>query len=72
MLKNKSVSIESKMTKALVIFSQGRLSYERASKIAKKAAPIFGKASMKNQVLVHKGLNWYAKELLKAIECEGL
>ena len=65
-------TIESEMTKALIMFSLGRVNYENASKIARKVAPIFCKASMKNKILAHKGLTWYAKALLKAIEREGL
>ncbi len=60
-------TIESEMIKALVIWSHGRVGYTKASEIAKKTAPIFYEASMKNKVLAHKGLNWYTKELLKAI-----
>ena len=60
-------TIESEMIKALVMFSYGRVNYEKALEIAKKTAPIFYKASSKNKVLAHKGLNWYAKELLKVV-----
>ena len=60
-------TIESEMTKALVMFSYGRVSYEKALEIAAKTAPIFYEASRKNTVLAHKGLTWYAKELLKVI-----
>ena len=60
-------TIESEMRKALVMFSYGRLSYERAAEIAVKAAPIFSEASRENKILAHKGINWYAKELLKVV-----
>ena len=60
-------TVENEMIKALVMFSYGRVNYKRALEIAKKTAPIFYEASMKNKVLAHKGLNWYTKELLKAI-----
>lgn len=60
-------TIESEMIKALVMFSYGRVNYEKASEIAAKAAPIFYEASRKNKILAHKGLIWYAKELLKVV-----
>lgn len=60
-------TIESELTKALIMFSYGRVTYEKASEIATKTAPIFYEASMKNTILAHKGLIWYAKELLKVI-----
>ena len=60
-------TIESEMVKALLLFSFGRLSYSQASEIAAKAAPIFCEESEKNEVLAHKGVNWYAKELLKVV-----
>ncbi|MBR0167371.1 MAG: hypothetical protein IJQ08_01725 [Synergistaceae bacterium] len=60
-------TIETEMIKALVMFSYGRVSYEKAAVIAAKTAPIFYEASRKNKTLAHKGLNWYAKELLKVI-----
>ena len=55
------------MTKALVMFSYGRVGYTKAAKIASQAAPIFDEESRKNEVLAHKGVNWYAKELLKIV-----
>lgn len=60
-------TIETEMIKALMMFSYGRVSYEKASVMAAKVAPIFYEASKKNKTLAHKGINWYAKELLKVI-----
>ena len=62
-----SADRKSEMTKALVMFSYGRVGYTKASEIAAKAAPIFDEESKKNEVLAHKGVNWYAKELLKVV-----
>ena len=61
-------AIESEMTKAFVMFSYGRVGYTKAAKIASQAAPIFDEESRKNEVLAHKGVNWYAKELLKIVQ----
>ena len=65
--KKKMRTIESEMTKAVVMFSYGRVSYVKAAEIAAQAAPIFNEESKKNEVLAHKGVNWYAKELLKFV-----
>ena len=65
--RQKMRTIESEMTKALVMFSYGRVGYAKASEIATQAAPIFDEESKKNEVLAHKGVNWYAKELLKIV-----
>lgn len=60
-------TVETEMVRALVLFSYGRVSYEKATAIAAKAAPIFCEESKKNEILAHKGVNWYAKELLKVV-----
>ena len=66
-IRQKTRTIESEMVKALVMFSYGRLSYPGAMEIAAKAAPIFSEESRKNEILAHKGVNRYAKELLKVV-----
>ena len=63
----KTRTVESEMIKALVMFSYGRVSYDRAVEIAAKAAPIFEEEAKKNEILAHKCVNWYAKELLKVV-----
>ena len=60
-------TVESEMVKALVMYSYGRIDYDRAVEIAAEAAPVFREEAERNIVLAHKGVNWYAKELLKVI-----
>ena len=57
----KYYSIESEIAKALFRFSYGRISLEAAKAKAKEVAPNF---DSDNKVLAHKGINWYAKQLL--------
>ena len=61
---SKVYTFESELTNALFRLSFGKLTYEQAVEIAKKAAPNF---DMNNEALSHKGINWYAKELLKTM-----
>ena len=58
----KIITVESELAMALFRLSFGKLTYEQAEEKARKAAP---KLDLNNQVLAHKGINWYAKELLK-------
>jgi cysteine sulfinate desulfinase/cysteine desulfurase-like protein len=58
----KAYSMESELAKALVRFSFGRITSEEARKKAKEVVPNF---DSNNEVLAHKGINWFAKELLK-------
>ena len=64
MIMSKVYTLESELTNALFRLSFGKLTYEQAVEIAKKAAPNF---DMNNEALPHKGINWYAKELLKLL-----
>lgn len=59
---SKKYTIESELTNALFRLSFGKLSYAQAEEKAKKVAPNF---DVNNEMLAHKGINWYAKELLK-------
>lgn len=59
---SKVYTVESELTNALFRLSFGRLTYEQAEDIAEKKAHYF---DINNEVLNHKGINWYAKELLK-------
>lgn len=60
-------TVESELIKALVMYSYGRVNYEKAAEVASKAALIFEEEAKQNIPLAHKGVNWYAKELLKVI-----
>ncbi len=59
---SKVYTVESELANALFRLSLGKLTYEQAEEKAKKTAHKF---DMSNEVLAHKGINWYAKELLK-------
>jgi len=59
---SKVYTVESELANALFRLSFGKLTYEQAEEKAKKTAPKF---DINNKALAHKGINWYAKELLK-------
>lgn len=59
---NKVYTVESELALALFRLFFGRLTYEQAEEKARIAAP---KLDLNNEALAHKGINWYAKELLK-------
>lgn len=55
-------TVESELAEALFRLSLGKLTYEQAAEKAKEAAPKF---DINDEMLAYKGINWYAKELLK-------
>lgn len=57
----KIYTVETELTDALFRLSFGRLTYAQAEKKAKEVAPNF---DMNDEMLAHKGINWYAKQLL--------
>lgn len=57
----KKYTIESELTNALMRFSFGRLTVEEAKKKAEIAAKNWDSS---NEILAHKGLNWYAKQIV--------
>ncbi|GAA4881726.1 hypothetical protein GCM10023310_72210 [Paenibacillus vulneris] len=60
---NKSLLVD-QLSEALVKFSDKKMSFS----IAKKVADIALKnIDFSNSTLSHKGINWYAKDLLKKI-----
>lgn len=68
----KHTDIKTEMAKALIRFSGNKLSETKAAELSEKAALIFAKAIEENEILAHKGLNWYAKELLKSLKLPEL
>lgn len=54
-------TIENELTNALLRFSFGRLTVDEAKKKAKIAAKNWDSS---NEMLAHKGLNWYAKQIV--------
>lgn len=61
---NKVYTVESELANALFRLSFGKLTYEQAEAKAKQVAP---KLDLNSEILAHKGINWYAKEVLKKI-----
>lgn len=57
----KRYTIEGELTKALLQFSCGKLTVEEAKN---KAAIATKNWDSSNEALAHKGLNWYAKQLI--------
>ena len=60
-------TIESELAKALVRFSYGRVNVKKAKETAARMAPVFEEEANRNWALAHKGVNWFAKEVLKVI-----
>lgn len=63
-IKKKKYTIESELAHALLRFSYGRLTVDEAKKKAKIAAKNWDST---NEALIHKGLNWYAKQLISKL-----
>lgn len=61
MVQQKKYTLEGELEKALLRFSFGRLTIEEAKE---KAAMAAAKWDSSNEALTHKGLHWYAKQLL--------
>lgn len=62
---NENYSIQDELAKALYKFSYGRLTVEQAEKRAEEVMKNF---DPQNEVLAHKGINWYAKQILKSMD----
>lgn len=60
----KVYTVETELADALFRLSFGRLTFVQAKEMAKRAAPNF---DMNDGMLAHKGINWYAKQLLAAM-----
>lgn len=57
-------TVERDLAKALFRFSFGKLTEGQAQLKAKEVAPNF---DLNDEMLMHKGVNWYAKQLLAAM-----
>lgn len=62
-------SLEKDLSSALIRFSEGRLNDSQSKSLASKA---ISKIDFSNSALAHKGLNWYAKEIINIIDFESL
>lgn len=66
-MEQKKYTIEGELAKALLRLSFGALTVEEAREKATVAAKNWDPT---NEALAHKGLNWYAKQILaKMIQC---
>ena len=54
--------VEKELEEALAIFSETRLGSNEIKRLAMKYALQF---DTNDEILAHKGINWYAKEILK-------
>lgn len=61
MKEQREYTLENELAIALFKFSYGRLSVTEAKETAKKVLPNYDTS---NEMLMHKGLDWYAKQLL--------
>ena len=61
MVETKKYTIEGELAKALLRFSFGKLTIDEAKEKAAIAAKNWDST---NEVLTHKGLNWYAKQII--------
>lgn len=64
-LENDKTLIEKDLRNALVLFSNDLLSEQRAATIAKST---LSRIDIDNPILAHKGINWFAQEILKTIK----
>lgn len=62
---NVKYTIQGELAKALYKFSYGRLTVEQAEKRAEEVMKNF---DPQNKALAHKGINWYAKQILKNMD----
>lgn len=53
--------VEKELTRALLNFSFGKMSLEQVEETAKRVAPNY---DLNNEMLMHKGINWYAKQII--------
>ena len=63
--KENQTLLAEELTNALIKFSQEKLSPVLANKVATLAVE---NVDFTNSALAHKGINWYAKDLLKRIQ----
>lgn len=61
----KYYTIESELASALLYFSRGKLTAAEAGQKAREVAPNY---DTNNEMLAHKGINWYAKQLLEKMQ----
>ena len=61
MVETKKYTIEGELAKALLRFSFGKLTIDEAKEKAAIAAKNWDST---NEALAHKGLNWYAKQII--------
>lgn len=61
-------SLEHELALAISKYSSGKLNYSQSKKLAEKSIQ---NIDFSNSALAHKGVNWYAKELVDMIDFEA-
>lgn len=62
-------SLAKSLSKALVDLSEGKLNIKQAEVLSEK---VIGDLDLNNNALMHKGITWYAKEILSSIEIKDI
>ena len=62
-------SLQESLAKALIKLSYDKLNMKQSKFIASKAIE---KIDFKNSALMHKGVNWYAKQILNSIDIAAI
>lgn len=63
---NSKYSLENELAKALFKYSLGNMSFDEAQQKAEVLVPTFIAGCKKYPMLGHKGIRWFAKEVLRA------
>lgn len=63
------LSIQREFAVALVKFSKGSLSVDVAESLSER---VISKLDFNNSALAHKGVNWFAKDLLSKIDIKSI
>ncbi|WP_286908970.1 hypothetical protein [Clostridium sp. UBA1652] len=62
-------TLKNELSETLFKLSFGKLNYTQANNIANTA---IDNIDFENSALVHKGVNWYAKQILEVIDFEKI
>jgi len=69
--KIKNVGLEMDMAEAFMRFSEGKIEKDDARKLARKGVPAFLKGCEDFTLLGHKGVDYYAREYIRAVDKEN-
>lgn len=65
-MKEKSL-LEKKLSKTLYKYALGRLSVQEANELASATVGNFLEGCSESSSLAHKGLDWYAREIVRSL-----